>query len=56
MRILLIQPAPKSSELTIDDIGRGKPMLDITGNPEFYIRSDTVLGEHIIDNRKGKEA
>ncbi len=56
MRILLIHPAPKSSELTIDDTGHGKPLLDIMGNPEFYIRSDTVLGEHIMDNRQGKEA
>ena len=40
--------------MAIDDVRRFKPLLDIMGNPEFYIRRDPVLDGPIMDNRQSK--
>jgi radical SAM superfamily enzyme YgiQ (UPF0313 family) len=48
--------AIRRGELTVDDVRRGKPLLDIMSNPEFYIKSDPVLGKPIMDNLQVNEA
>ncbi len=40
--------------MTMDTIRRFKPLLDIMGNPEYYIKSDPVLGENTSGLVKSK--